>query len=231
MSENTRDIKEANLVICDDDPMIRELLLSALDPSGYDIRLFESGEQAIDACNSQLPDLVLSDIKMPGLSGYEVCRWVKENTNEAFIPVVLLTSLNEVEDTVSGFSCGADEYITKPFAFAELKARIDAMLRIKFLTDELKQTQDLLAEKERQIVAMSVAGGAAHELGQPLTTISLNCRLLQSLDAKSEDFASTLQEIESQCGRMKQILDKLGQLTSFKIRNYVGDINIIDLED
>jgi len=219
-----------SLVFCDDDPVIRRLLSKAFEPKHYDIKIFENGEQAIDACSKHLPDLVLSDIKMPGMDGYEVCRWIKENTNRAFVPVVLLTSLNEVEDTVSGLNCGADEYITKPFAFIELKARIDALLRIKFLTDELKQTQNLLAEKERQLVAMSVAGGAAHELGQPLTTINLNCSLLRNLDPKSEDFSSTLKDIEQQCGRMTQIIDKLNQLTSFKTKSYVGELDIVDLD-
>ena len=137
------------LIVCDDDPVIRELLQTAFNSKSYELKLFENGQQVIDACKNSLPDLVVSDIKMPGISGYEVCKWIKENTLPNFIPVVLLTSMNEIEDTVSGFNCGADEYITKPFAFPELTARVDALLRIKFLTDKLKKTQDLLAEKEQ----------------------------------------------------------------------------------
>lgn len=217
------------VLIADDEEDARALLGIALDDCGWDLVFCENGDQAIEAFREQAPDLVISDIQMPGRNGIEVCQWIKEHSEGNFIPVILLTCRSELTDKVNGLNCGADDYITKPFALPELEARVRALLRIKVLTNELRETRNLLAQREKELVAMSVAGGAAHELGQPLTSILLNCQLLAKLESGSNEFEQTLKTLKQQCHRMREIVGQLHELTEFRTTDYPGELQIVDL--
>ena len=218
------------VLIADDDPDARTLLEIALSGTNYELIFCEDGDQAIDILKKDgLPELAILDIQMPGASGIEVCKFIKSIAGNTFIPVVLLTSLKEIEDRVNGLDGGADEYITKPFSFPELEARIRALLRIKFLTEQLSKTQDLLEQKERELIAMQVAGGAAHELGQPLQTMLLNFQLIQSLNSNDERFRQLLNTVVEQCKRMGDILKKLNSVREYKTVEYPGNLKILEL--
>ena len=166
---------------------------------------------------------------MPGLSGNEVCSIIKETFSEQFIPVILLTGRDSIDDKVEGFSSGADDYITKPYSPTELRARVSVMLRIKKLTDDLRQTKNSLKDKEKQVLAMSIAGGTAHELGQPLTSIMLNVKILPALEHASPEFKEVLEAIEEQCLRMKKTVDNLFKLEKISSKDYVENLQILDL--
>lgn len=227
--ETLLNTKEFKILVADDDEDARNLLGIALDNDGWQLSFCENGDQTQLALNKSLPDLLISDIQMPGKNGIQLCTWVKENCGQIFTPVILLTSRAELTDKVAGLNCGADDYITKPFALPELEARVRALLRIKLLTDQLKKTQNLLAEKEKQLLAISIAGGAAHELGQPLTSVLLNCQLLTKIDPNQKAFSQTLKSIETQCQRMKTILTELNRLENYSTTDYPGDLKILKL--
>ncbi|MCC6932026.1 MAG: response regulator [Deltaproteobacteria bacterium] len=221
--------KAFRILIADDDPDARALLEIALANPRYELKLFSNGQEALAGWNDFLPDLTLLDWQMPLLSGIEVCAQIKARSGKNFCPVILLTSLAEVSDRVSGLNCGADEYITKPFAMPELEARVHAILRIKVLTDELRRTQNLLQVKEKQIIAMQVAGAACHELGQPLTTIMLNYQLLLQLNSADPKFQQTLSAVIEQCQRMVAILKRLTEVSDYKTKAYANGIEIMDI--
>jgi DNA-binding response OmpR family regulator len=141
----------------------------------------------------------------------------------------VLTAQAELTDKVNGLNCGADDYVTKPFNVAELEARVRALLRIKVLTDQLRKTQNMLQQKEKELVAMHVAGAAAHELGQPLTTVMLSFQLLKSLDKENPKFGATMEQLAEQFGRMKAILQKLNEVKEYKTISYPGDMEILDI--
>jgi len=124
------------ILVVDDTPHNVKLLGDLLRAKGYEVTTAASGEQALESIASQPPDLVLLDIMMPGISGYEVCRKIRENPATALLPVVLATSLDPNQERVKGIEAGADDFLPKPVNQAELFARVKSLLRIKGLQDE-----------------------------------------------------------------------------------------------
>jgi DNA-binding response OmpR family regulator len=114
------------ILVVDDDPLILRLVRMNLDKAGYKTVTAVNGEEAIDVVSSELPDLVILDLMLPKVDGYEVCRRIREFS---LVPVVMLTAKGEQVDKLRGFEMGADDYLTKPFAPPELLARVQAVLR------------------------------------------------------------------------------------------------------
>ncbi|MCB0324466.1 MAG: response regulator [Bdellovibrionales bacterium] len=219
------------MLIADDEADARNLIAVALDSTTLSLQFAASGDEAIAKCREDMPDLAILDVQMPGSTGLEVCSWIKSHSCRALVPVLLLTCQSEVHDRVQGLDCGADDYIVKPFAFAELAARVRAFVRIKALTDELRATQELLADKERQLIAAQVGGAAAHELGQPLTSIMLHCELLQSLPIQEDQFLTTAATLSKECARIRETLACLSKVDQYRTREYVGNDAILDLKN
>ncbi|MDP9406895.1 MAG: response regulator [Actinomycetota bacterium] len=117
-----------NLLIAEDDPDIRELISFRLSAAGHAVTAVEDGPSALDAAADALPDLVLLDVMMPGLSGIDVCRALRAQPETADLPVILLTARSQEADVQAGFRAGADDYMTKPFSPRELVSRINALL-------------------------------------------------------------------------------------------------------
>ena len=115
-----------SVLIVEDDPNIRELLQLYLEKDGYAVTLAADGGQGLEKFRSIKPDLVLLDVMMPVLDGWEVCKAIRQESN---IPVIMLTAKGETDDKVMGLKTGADDYVTKPFEMKELLARIEAVLR------------------------------------------------------------------------------------------------------
>jgi two-component system response regulator MprA len=115
------------ILVVDDERAVRESLRRALELEGYDIELAPDGGRALAQIEASLPDAVILDVLMPGIDGLEVCRRLRAAGN--FVPVLMLTARDEVENRVAGLDAGADDYVTKPFALEELLARVRALLR------------------------------------------------------------------------------------------------------
>lgn len=114
------------MLIVDDDPKLVSLLARGLAFEGFEVATAADGAACLTAVDQQVPHLVLLDIAMPGLDGFEVCRLLRVSHD---VPVIMLTARDDVDDTVTGLRSGADDYVGKPFAFEELLARIEAVLR------------------------------------------------------------------------------------------------------
>jgi pilus assembly protein CpaE len=117
------------LLVVDDEPSVRKLLKRFLESRGYAVDLAENGVEGWKTVRDDFPDLVLSDVSMPQMDGYELCRTIRRNPNTATIPVILLSSHREADAMVAGYECGADDYVAKPVDMEVLRHKIDALLR------------------------------------------------------------------------------------------------------
>ncbi len=122
-------MKDKKILIIEDEEDIIELLKYNLVKSGFNVNYVMSGEEALSAVNKENPDLILLDLMLPGIDGLEVCRIIKNDSENLQIPIIMLTARGEEEDIIKGLKAGADDYITKPFSPKILLARIKTVLR------------------------------------------------------------------------------------------------------
>lgn len=120
---------KTSILVVDDEADIRDLLTYNLEQEGYAVRSFSNGEDAIKSVESQIPDLILLDLMLPGTSGLEICRRLKRETSLSSIPIIMISAKSTETDVVVGLELGADDYITKPFSPKEVVARVRALLR------------------------------------------------------------------------------------------------------
>ena len=145
----------SRILIVDDHEDNIEVLKVRLESWGYETASAYSGREALQLVTERPPDLILLDVMMPEMSGIEVARHIKGNVALPFIPIIMQTALDSTGDKVEGLEAGADDYITKPIDFAELKARVRSMLRIKRLQESLKEREKELLEVNEQLLLMS----------------------------------------------------------------------------
>ncbi|MGC8839483.1 MAG: response regulator transcription factor [Anaerolineae bacterium] len=118
--------KPSRILIAEDEAPLRSLIASLLAAEGFQVLEAQDGQEALDILRREPIDLAILDVMMPGCDGFEVTRWIRERSN---MPVIILTALGNTDSIVHGFSLGADDYITKPFTYKELRARLEAILR------------------------------------------------------------------------------------------------------
>ena len=150
-----RETEPARILIVDDHEDNVELLKARLESWGYLTESAMDGPTALRLVEASAPDLILLDVMMPVMDGIEVARRVKGNPSLPFIPIIMQTALDATENKVEGLEAGADDYITKPIDFAELKARLTSMLRIKRLQEELEERERQLLDANEQLRYMS----------------------------------------------------------------------------
>jgi diguanylate cyclase (GGDEF)-like protein len=134
------------ILIVDDDRAMRDYIAQAAEESGYQAVKAENWSEAVQRFRESRPDLVLLDVMMPGIDGYKMARMLKTEARERFVPIILLTALEDVESKRRGMAAGADDFLTKPVSPVELQIRLSSMLRIKALADALGQANARLAE-------------------------------------------------------------------------------------
>ncbi len=138
--------RPARLLIADDNQQNRELLEAYLGDDGYEIAMACDGQETLDMVQSFSPDLVLLDIMMPRLSGYEVCQQLKDADATQDIPILMVTALNEMGDIERAVEAGCDDFLTKPVNRLELTTRVKSLLRVRQLTDQRDRLLAYLAE-------------------------------------------------------------------------------------
>ena len=133
------DKKAYTILIIEDEPDISDLIEYNLTQSGYSILVSDNGEKGIEITRKHLPDLILLDLMLPGINGIDVCSILKNDKHTSDILIIMLTALGQEEDIVNGLESGADDYVTKPFSFPVLEARIQSVLRR--IKDENKEIE------------------------------------------------------------------------------------------
>jgi two-component system response regulator MprA len=131
------------ILVVDDDPMVATTIQRVLRPEGYDVAVALGGAAALEQARTHRPDLVVLDLMMPGIDGFEVCRQLRINGS---LPILMLTARSGTADRVRGLDTGADDYLVKPFAYAELLARVRALLRRAVPPSTILQYADLTLE-------------------------------------------------------------------------------------
>lgn len=132
------------VLMVDDEEMNLELVETLMAPLGYDVEKTRSGREALEKISNREPDIILLDVMMPGMDGYEVCRILKEDEKTRHIPIVMITALNQIENKLTGIESGADDYLGKPFHKRELIARVKSLLKVRTLNDKIKRYQDTI---------------------------------------------------------------------------------------
>ena len=201
-------LAKPTIVVVDDTPENLLLLMEMLSGQGYRVRLAPSGERALQSIHKEPPDLILLDILMPEMDGFEVCRLLKADEQLRDIPVIFVSALDETFDKVTAFSVGGVDYITKPFQVEEVLARVQTHLNMLGLQQQLRaQNQELEA----------FAHTVAHDLKTPLTTLIGFLELMALDDAElSETLRELLGNSVIAAHKMHDIVDELLLLASVR---------------
>ena len=156
------------ILAVDDNKQNLSLLERALTAVHYDVVTAEDGATALELIDKSAPDLVLLDVMMPGMSGYEVCQRIRANEATCLLPVVMLTALTDVADRIRGIAAGADDFLSKPVNREELLTRVKSLLRIKTLHDEVETKSHLLRNLFGRYVSADVAAEIVADPGRHL---------------------------------------------------------------
>ena len=204
------------------------VLKDRLQREGYEILEAYDGETCIKIAESQNPDIVLLDVMMPGMSGFEVCKVLSTSEKTKLIPIILVTALTEAEDLEEGFQVGAFDYIKKPFNRIELIARVKAALRFS-------ESQKVMLEFEKVKTFSATVSTANHEIKQPLTLINLSTAAVNRELGRDELNKEVIQKrvgfIEDATRDIITVLDQLSSIKTPVLTDWVNDVKLIDLSD
>jgi DNA-binding response OmpR family regulator len=228
--------KKRRILIADTDPDSRIIVASIMTVLGHTPVVVQNGGEAIAESQNGAFDLAILDYTISDINGLEVCHSIKSRHSRDFIPVLMLTERDTLSDKVKAFAGGVDDYLTKPFHYEELQARVNAMLRIRDLhyelrvaNQELQKAQGLLIEQERQLAVGQLAGTAAHQLGQPLSSILLNCFLIDQLPKSDPKFVGAVAAIKGDAKRMADMIEQLRMVKASDREEYLKGIEILKL--
>ena len=208
--------RDTVVLVVDDDPIALILAQEALGSDGMDIVTASSGEQALDLIDDINPDIVLLDIMMPGINGFETCRRLKETYGHDCAPIIFITAKNESDDVVEGFSAGGIDYLPKPFQPGEVVVRVRTHLQNRMLAEQQKALVEQLSKADA--AKNRFLGMAAHDLRNPLAGIrGLSEFLLDdSMGTLSEDQLDLVNNIQTASQGMLQLVNELLDLATIE---------------
>jgi two-component system cell cycle response regulator len=208
------EVGNGRVLIVDDEPIVVDFLATQLHNAGWETVKASGGEEAIRAAREAPPDLILMDVLMPGINGYEATRRLKADQRTAGIPIILVTGLNGIEDTLSGLDAGADEFLSKPVSTAELIVRIRNMLRLKQYEEQLSR---------RPLPAIDPAGGQALESAAAGASQPSRILLLQRAGGGEGGVRRHLEEMGYRVALSENVEDEM-----LAVRQGAADLVVLD---
>lgn len=217
------------ILVVDDVPQNLQVLRSTLQKEGYRIAAANNGQVALRYLQKEVPDLILLDVMMPEINGFEVCREIKSQDAFKDVPVIFLTARTEVEDVIAGFDAGGVDYITKPFNMAELLMRVKTHMELKQARDQLlAYTEELKALNEEKTEFMAIA---SHDLKNPLTAVLMHAETL-STDPESRPHLQERGSAIVQSGqRMMDIITNLLDINRLESGRLEPQQELFDVQD
>lgn len=206
------------ILIVDDTPANLDILRVTLNRKGHEISIAPNGEIALELVNQFYPDLILLDIMMPGIDGYETCKRIKANPLTSHIPVIFISAKYDPEDIMKGFHVGGVDYITKPFNSNEVEVRVKTQLSIQSLIKQKEALVQTLEEKNRKLKTLNedknyFLGMASHDLRGPLSTIKGFSEILLTTDkplnaSDTQEIINTIKNVsQNMLGLVNDLLD------------------------
>ncbi len=211
-------MSKQKILIVDDNPVNVELLKAQLKPYPYILESAYDGEEALKKIHESPPDLVLLDLMMPKVSGYEVCRAIKQNKDTQFIPVIVITALSELDDKLKAIELGADDFLVKPFNKLELTTRIKSLLNLKELHDDLDRSENILFSL---VKALEAKDGYTSGHSERVSAYAVQVARILKLDEKEIEVlrkGSLLHDI-GKIGVKEEVLLKPGKLTPEEMKH------------
>ncbi len=204
----------ARVLVVDDIPVNVRLLEAKLVAEYYDVITAENGFDALEVAKSENPDIILLDVMMPGLDGFEVCRQLKASEETMHIPVVMVTALDQQSDRVKGLNAGADDFLTKPVDDVALFARIKSLVRVKMLSDELRL---------RHVSGQDFGVSGEGSLDDPSILENANILVVEDKSLHAQKIADALGQ--THCVQVEENADE----AMFKLKNGFFDLAVISL--
>jgi len=210
--------KKIKILIVDDAIDTVELLRKRFHSEGYDTAEAYDGEEALKRVDEYNPDLIVLDVMMPKMDGYEVCRRLKTDENRKYIPVLMLTAKGEVESKVKGLEIGADDYLSKPFDYKELSARVKSLLTIK-------AAREKLVEEEKSVALDKMMDEVAHEIRNPLVSIGGFAKRVYDRLPENDPNKKYLEMIMDEVSKLENMVKLLIELKTMTVC-YLGNTDI-----
>lgn len=214
------EITPSHILIVDDVVDNLNMLADFLEEHGHDVRIAMSGQAALNSINEKQPDLVLLDIQMPGMDGYEVCERIKADEETRDIPVIFLSAHTETNDILRGFDVGGVDYVGKPFQFREVVARVQSQLSLAHQRREIQMLRERDRQQFQQISEMRerFMQASVHDLKNPLTGVLLYSGMLKSFEEDQLDELPDIAEgIENSARKMQRLITDILDLAQMQI--------------
>ena len=232
-------MSHATILLVDDNVTNLQVLLEVLQESAFETLIAQSGEGALRQVKFARPDLILLDVMMPGIDGFETCRRLKEDESTRDIPVIFMTALTEVVDKVAGFEVGGVDYITKPFQHEDVLARIKTHLTIRSLQQQLQQQNALLEEKNQELKEVNTGKDKffsiiAHDLKSPFSALLGLTRAItkDGIEFSQEEIKEVMGHLQSSTENLYTLLENLlswSRLQSGRIEYRPWHVKLADI--
>ena len=216
------------ILVIDDLPENVFMLKDRLEHEGYGVLTAYNGKSGIEKAQNEVPDLILLDVMMPDINGFEVCKTLVSDSRTSDIPIILVTAKTDAEDIKEGLDAGANDYIKKPINKIELLARVKSELK-------LSDANKLLVEVEKRNTFFATVVTANHKIKQPLTLISLSSAAIKRELKKDEISKDTLlkkiEYIDLAITEITAVLDQLNKIKEPVLSDYTKTVKMIKVEE